>query len=195
MSIDVPRPIVQFVKTRENPKRYAHSVRVAETADTLALNHGEDRRKAFIAGFLHDLGRDIPEEELIPRARKYFPVFEWEEKRPVVVHGKAGAALAKDELGIENPEILEAVAYHTTGKPGMGNIAKIVFIADAVEPGRTHITKDLYNRMLTIPLDTAVFELLKRKLVYLEGKHTDVAENTIRLYNELAPREVDKIEA
>jgi HD superfamily phosphohydrolase YqeK len=49
--------------------------------------------------------------------------------------------------------------------------------------------------MLTVPLDTAVFELLKRKLDYLEGNHTDVAENTIRLYNELAPREVDKIEA
>jgi len=195
MSIDIPRHILQFVKAHEQPKRYEHSMRTAETADLLAEKHGENRKKAAVAGILHDIGRDIPKEDLIATARKHFPIFAWEEAQPVVAHGKAGASLVKDELKIEDPEILEAIAYHTTGNPGMGNLAKIIFIADAIEPGRKHITDSFYNRILHVSLDAAIFKILNRKLDYLEGKHTNVAENTVKLYNELALREVDRIEA
>ena len=118
-------------------KRYAHTQRVAETAERLAEFHGLDSKKARLAGLLHDTAREVGKEELLRVAEEDdLAVGDFEHERPMLLHGPVAAELARRELGVKDGEILDAVRAHTTGEPGMGALALTLFVADKVEPGR-----------------------------------------------------------
>jgi predicted HD superfamily hydrolase involved in NAD metabolism len=120
-----------------NKSRYQHSLAVAETAKKLADHWGEDPQKAELAGFLHDLGRSYDAHEYIDLCQKYgLKVSQRERCNPILLHAPLGAYMAEKELGIADTDILEAIAYHTLGKIGMSDLAKIIFLADVIEPGR-----------------------------------------------------------
>ena len=98
--------------------RYEHSIGVAYTAAALAMAHDEDMIKAYTAGLLHDCAKCLDEEERERACRKYkVELTEMEKEFPFLIHSKLGAVLAKEKYGIEDPEILSSIRYHTTGKP------------------------------------------------------------------------------
>ena len=128
---------IEIIKARLDQERFRHSLGVAKTAQELAERNGVDTETAFLAGILHDYGKNIEPKELIKIAEKQRLIIDIVEKEnPFLLHGPVGAYLIEVELGVSDPQIFEAVYYHTTGKPNMGKLAQIIYIADLIEPNR-----------------------------------------------------------
>ena len=126
-----------YARERLSNRRYAHTLRVAETAERIAEIHGLDSKKARLAGLLHDAAREVGKEELLRVAEEDdLAVGDFEHERPMLLHGRVAAELARRDLGVKDGEILDAVRAHTTGEPEMGPLALTLFVADKVEPGR-----------------------------------------------------------
>ena len=121
------------------PKRYEHTLGVANTACNLAFCYGDEKlqKQAYLAGLLHDCAKYYTGEEQIALCEQYqIPFTEIESENTALIHAKLGAYLAKERYGITEPEILSAIACHTTGKPAMTTLEKILYIADFIEPNR-----------------------------------------------------------
>ncbi len=164
--------------------RYEHTEGVMYTAAALAMRYGEDMEKAQVAGLLHDCAKCIPDAKKMKLCLKNgIPMTEAEQKSPFLLHAKLGAFIAKDKYGIEDEEILEAIACHTTGKPGMSQLDKIIFISDYIEPMRTK-APDLADvrRLAFEDIDLALFKILSDTLAYLKNSPKSIDSMTMRAY-------------
>jgi predicted HD superfamily hydrolase involved in NAD metabolism len=161
------------------PVRFTHARRVAALARELAERHGYDGQKAFLAGILHDLTRDVEPSHLLQTAVSFGIVKHEEEVLvPVLLHGPVAARLAAGEFGVHDPEVLEAIAVHSTGAPGMGGVAQAVYVADAVEPGRTYPAAAEGRRLAGRDLRQAVAFVAWQTLCYLEQNGRPVDPRT-----------------
>lgn len=123
------------LKNRLSPMRYEHSLSVSFTCMSLAMRYGYDMNKAELAGLMHDCGKRFSDEVILKKCLKHgIPVTESENKALAVLHAKYGAWLAENKYQIRDEEILSAIACHTTGKPDMTTLDKILYIADYIEP-------------------------------------------------------------
>ena len=120
-----------------NPHRFAHSLAVAVTARNLALRYRADPLLAEQAGLLHDCAKCLPLADMQQIARQDHltddPDFL---SSGALLHSVVGARVARDAYGVGNPDILEAIAFHNTGAPGMSRLAMCVCLADYIEPNR-----------------------------------------------------------
>lgn len=125
--------------------RIDHILRVEQMAQQLAQAHNVDVQKAAAAGLMHDLAKYFKPQKLLDMARaaglEIDPV---SEATPHLLHADVGAIVAKETFGVEDQEILSAIANHTLGTPGMDALSCIVFLADSLEPGRGD-TPELVN--------------------------------------------------
>ncbi len=122
--------IQQDLERRLSPKRYAHTMRVMAESERIAHMVGADPVRCSLAGLLHDAAREFT-------ASQYLWIgIDTHNKETILLHGAASALLAQKRYGVQDEDILQAIACHTTGKPGMNQIAQIVFVADYTEPGR-----------------------------------------------------------
>lgn len=129
--------IKKALKKKLKKERYEHTIGVMYTAASLAMSHGADIEKALTAGLLHDCGKYCSAEDQLKYCRKKgISLSESELAMPALIHSKLGAYLAEHEYGITDSEILSAITYHTTGRPGMTLLEKIIYIADYIEPNR-----------------------------------------------------------
>jgi predicted HD superfamily hydrolase involved in NAD metabolism len=118
--------------------RYQHSVRVARCADLLAQRHGLAAHKARLAGMLHDLARLYSPARLLAECEaRGLGIGPAEREHPMLLHARLGAAIAREQFGVEDGEVLSAIAKHTTGAPEMSPLDCIVYLADSLEPGRS----------------------------------------------------------
>lgn len=134
-----PDSILTCLSSTLRPKRYEHTLGVANTASNLACCYGDEKlqEQAFLAGLLHDCAKYYTGKEQIALCEQYqIPFTEIESENTALIHAKLGAYLAKERYGITEPEILSAIACHTTGKPAMTILEKIIYIADFIEPNR-----------------------------------------------------------
>ncbi|MDO4300894.1 MAG: bis(5'-nucleosyl)-tetraphosphatase (symmetrical) YqeK [Clostridia bacterium] len=121
------------------PKRYKHTQGVAQEALQLAKRYDIDSDKAYLAGLLHDCAKCLTDEEKLELCDKYGLILDDILKsQPDLTHSFLGAKIAEKEYGINDNEILDAIAYHTTGRPDMSMLEKIIFIADYIEPNRDY---------------------------------------------------------
>lgn len=161
-------------------KRYLHSVAVAHLAAAYAVSQGYDPERALIAGILHDCAKAYSDEQLVADCEKYaISVTDVERRNGFLLHGKLGAYYARKQYYITDSEILSSISYHTTGRPGMSDLEKAVFLADYLEPFRTQPTEPALNKIRRIAfedIDKAVYLALKNTLRYLEstGQETDM---------------------
>lgn len=156
----------------ENPKRFRHSLGVADTAMCLAACHGADMLKAYTAGILHDNAKYIDYDKQIKMCDDLgMGITRIERDNPYLLHAKVGAYLAGEKFGINDLSITEAIKWHTTGKPAMNKIEMIIFIADYIEPMR-HTAKNLEDIRKTafISLEETVFKILGDTLDLLKAK-------------------------
>ena len=101
-----------------------------------------------------------------------------------MLHGRVGAWLAGHRYGVEDPEILSAIEWHTTGKPDMTLLEKIVFTADYIEPGRDQAPNLAWLRQLAFTdIDQAVCEILKQTLDYLRDQGGEIDPATEVTYS------------
>ncbi len=160
-----------YARGRLSDKRYAHTLRVAETAERLAKLHGLDPERARLAGLLHDTAREIGKEELLRVAQEDgLAVGDFERERPILLHGPVAAELAREDLGVEDGEILDAVRAHTIGEPGMGPLALALFVADKIEPGREQSGVEDLRELAPVSLHRAARAALEDSVSYNERR-------------------------
>lgn len=160
-----------YARGRLSDKRYAHTLRVAETTEHLAKLHGLDSERARLAGLLHDTAREVGMEKLLRVAKEDgLPVGDFERERPILLHGPVAAELAREDLGVEDGEILDAVRAHTTGKPGMGPLALALFVADKIEPGREQPGVEDLRALASVSLHQAARAALEDSISYNERR-------------------------
>lgn len=174
------------LKKQLKKERYIHTIGVMYTAASMAMRYDEDIEKAMTAGLLHDCGKFAPPGEQIRLCKKYdLPLGESELQMPALIHAKLGVYLAKEIYGICDGDILNAILYHTTGRPDMTMLEKIIFLADYIEPGRKMIPGlSKVRRLAFTDIDQAVCFCSKQTLSYLErsGRPIDPMTRETFLY-------------
>lgn len=119
--------------------RLRHILRVEQMAIALAAHHQVDVNQAGQAGLLHDLAKYFKPERLLTMAREAgLEIDPVDEANPHLLHAEVSALVARDELGIRDEAVLNAIRNHTLGCPGMSRLSCVVFLADSLEPGRGH---------------------------------------------------------
>lgn len=177
--------MIRAVQKELKYARFIHTLGVAETAAALAVRHGCDMHKAETAGILHDCAKymDVGKMESLCR-KEGLEISPLEKGNPALLHSKAGSILARTKYGVEDPDILEAIRYHTTGKPDMSMLEKIVFIADYIEPGRDQAPHlDEIRKAAFEDLDKALCMILKDTLSYLRENEREIDFLTQKTYD------------
>jgi len=177
--------IKECLKKQLKENRYLHSLGVEEVACDMAAIYGYDMEKAALAGILHDCAKYLSDEELIRECEKYgLPISAIERKCAFLLHAKVGALYARVMYGIEEEEILDAINYHTTGRPQMTLLEKIIFTADYIEPYRKPLPRiDIIRETAYTDLDQAVVMILENTLSYLSDIDGEIDTITVDTYH------------
>ena len=172
------------IKKELEEKRFEHTLGVAYTAANLAFVNDYDEKKAFIAGLLHDSAKCLSHKKrLIICKKNHLDISKVEEENPVLLHSKVGAYLAEKKYGISDLDIKNAILYHTTGRPDMGLLEKIIYVADFIEPHRKKLPRLFEIRKMAFEnLDKAVFMILESSLKYLEKGSLQIDPKTEETY-------------
>ncbi len=189
MAKDILPSLRKEMEKTQDKKRYEHTLGVTYTAASLAMcQQGatlEDVKRAEIAGILHDCAKCLSNEKKIKLCKKRgLEISLAEERNPFLLHAKTGAYLAREKYGISDEDILNAIRFHTTGKPGMSLLEKIIFVSDYIEPGRTHSARlPELRRLAFLDLDKAFLEILKDTLQYLQTTENEIDPMTQKTYD------------
>ena len=186
MTIEEMRALLQ---QSLKPKRYEHSVRVYETALKMAEHYHADVKKVAVAALIHDCGRRIPKEDSVVKAKELgIPVDPVEEAQPILLHAKLGVYYAVHEYGVnpEDREVLDAIRYHSTGTADMTETARIVFLADLIEPGRDFEGVEAIREASFRDLDRGMFLSYENTIRYLLDDGLLIHPDAIAGYNRLA---------
>jgi nicotinate-nucleotide adenylyltransferase len=172
------------VRESLSPSRFIHSRNTALMARDFARRWGLDQEAAYLAGIAHDMAKPLDPEALLALAREDGnKISSMEQKNPHLLHGRAAAVLLQKYFGIHNRDVLEAVAFHTTGKKDMPDLARAVFIADKIEFSRPGVPSRL--RDLAEQADCGAGELLRAVAEYalrgLKTRGLEAAEETLGL--------------
>jgi len=153
-------------------RRYRHTLGVIETAILLAARHGVNLRKAYLAALLHDYAKEFKEDEKRALCKKFaIPLDPIQDQYVNLVHGQLGAEFARRSFNIDDPDILEAIIYHTTGRAGMGPLEQIIKIADNIEPNRPDYPElEIIRNLSMVDLSSAAAASIKKDIRYTESK-------------------------
>lgn len=185
--------IKKKLEKRLDRERYEHTLGVMYTSAALAMRYDSHIEKALTAGLLHDCAKCFSNTEKLKMCRKHgIPVSDTEEKNPGLLHAKLGAYLAEKEYHIKDEDILNAIAYHTTGRPDMSLLEKIVYISDYMEPGRVELPNMKEVRRLAFAdIDECMHRILADSLVYLKSRDICIdvmTEKTYEYYKDLTEK-------
>jgi predicted HD superfamily hydrolase involved in NAD metabolism len=176
---------LKLVKVQLTDHRYQHTLGVMETAIALAKQYGGDEQKAESAAIFHDYAKFRPKDEMKEIIiEQGFPqnLLEYNSE---LWHAPAGAYLAEKEAGIIDPEVLEAIRFHTSGRPGMTLLDKIIYLADYIEPGRHFPGVEEVRNVAKENLDKALIMAVKNTIIFLLKKNQTVYPETFYTYNDL----------
>lgn len=176
------------MKKTLDAKRYVHTLGVEYTAAALAMRYDVSIRKARIAGLLHDCAKCLSDEKKLSICEKHnIVVNEVERRNPFLLHGKVGSFLAMEEYQICDSDIINAILNHTTGRPEMSPLEKIIFIADYIEPDRKQAPNlDSIRKEAFLDLDKTLLMILEDTLNYLKSTGTEIdpmTEKTLKYYH------------
>lgn len=149
----------KFLKAHLSAKRYGHSVNVATECRKLAQKYGEDPDKAYFAGLLHDICKELPDDEQKELVEKSgFTVCREELETRSLWHAIAGAYFIKTQFGIEDIDILNSIRFHTVGRAGMSRLEEIVFLGDLISAERSYKDVDKMRKLAYTSLNQAMLE-------------------------------------
>ena len=167
--------------------RFKHSKNVAKEAVRLAKKYGADAEKAEIAGILHDATKESSEDEQMKLIEKAgIELTPLERSSHKLWHAISGAAFVQVELGITDPDIINAIRYHTTGRSGMSLLEKVIFIADFTSAERDYDGVDKMRKAADKNLDEAVLEGMAFTISDLAQRKLTIAPDTFMGYNEVS---------
>ncbi|MBF6625083.1 bis(5'-nucleosyl)-tetraphosphatase (symmetrical) YqeK [Aerococcaceae bacterium zg-BR9] len=170
------------------PSRYQHVLRVEQTAIELAKANQVDIEKASIAALMHDYAKDYPLDEMKQLALQYWDEPLLQKAGGNIWHGFAAATLAKEQYGVTDTNILNAIAVHTIGWYEMTPLMSVIFIADYMEPGRDFPGVEVVRQLTQQSLDQAVGYKLTHNIQYLLQQQQPLFLPTIDFYNQWIQR-------
>lgn len=174
-------------------KRYKHSLAVYDTAIELASAHKLNVEKVAVSALLHDCGREVAGRDSLAKAAELgIAVDETEANQPILLHAKLGVYYAQHKYGVEDPEILEGILYHTTGAKDMTPLAMAVYLADLLEPTRDFPGIDEMRRLAKQDMERAMMRAYAQTIRYLLEYDLLVHPNCIYGYNQLAAKYKNK---
>ena len=176
--------ILEYIRMNLKESRLQHTYRVAETAVTMARREGADVGKAEIAALLHDCARNLPPEKLNSLVEELGLPDRYRDNVNLS-HSKAGAAFAGRLFNIDDREILDAISYHTTGRCRMTTLEKIVFLADAIEPGRDYPGVEAIRDAAEESLDRGCLKSLEGTIEFLKAADKFIDNDTIEAFNDI----------
>lgn len=167
-------------------KRRPHVIGCCETAEQLALRWGEDPAAARRAGILHDITKALSPQAQLAVCDRYGAVLTpFARTHPKMLHAKSGAVIAERIFG-EDPKVCDAICWHTTGKPNMTLLEKIIYLADYMEPNRGFPGVERLRAVIWDDLDAALLEGLSMSLTNLRARKKPIDENTMAAWQYLA---------
>jgi len=185
MNINDFEGIIKKVKKAQTKQRYDHTIGVAYTAASLAMKYEIRIEQAFLAGILHDCAKCFSDQKLLEKCDKNNIIISgFERENPYLLHSKLGAFYASRKYSVKNQDILNAIIYHTTGKPNMSMLEKIIFVADYIEPNRYKADNlDKIRKISFENINMSVFIILKDTIDYLTKNNLPIDNTSIETYD------------
>jgi predicted HD superfamily hydrolase involved in NAD metabolism len=178
--------IAALLREKLPEKRYNHTLGVAYLAAAIAMNYGEDYDSAMLAGMLHDCAKCYSDEFMVSECEKNNVMLTESEKRtPSLIHSKLGAYYAQTMYNVHDENILNAIRFHTTGRPRMTFLEKNIFLSDYIEVHRMQNTSpnlDIIRKTAFTDLDRAVLYALENTIGYLKANKYEIEHTTIDTY-------------
>lgn len=187
------KKIKKYLKKHLTKDRYHHTLGVAYTAIAMAMRYNPETgnsnfiKRAEIAGLLHDCAKCMDNDKKLRICeRNNIPYNSFEASHPYLLHGRVGAYIAQTKFDIHDEDILQAITWHTTGRPDMALLEKIIFIADYIEPSRNPIPElDEIRQLAFIDIDKAMEKILSNTLKFLESKGNPIDKMTQTTYDSI----------
>ena len=187
MSVYDNEDIIETLRIKLSKKRFTHSLNVAEAAVKLARLHGADTEKAYLAGLVHDICKEIPHDEQLLMAKNCGRDFtDTESLVPPLYHSAAGAYYCENVLGIHDEDILNAVRFHTTGRKDMSRLEEVIFLADLISAERDYKDVDEMRRLAYEDIDKAMLAALKFQIGDVLKKGSVIPVHATEAYNRYA---------
>lgn len=165
-----------------SPDRIAHTAGCESEAVMLAKRWGDDPETAAAAGILHDITKKLNSDEQLILCKKYGIILDNAElSNPKLLHAKTGAAFAKELFGVSG-DIYEAIRWHTTGKPDMTLLEKIIYLADYIEPTRDFPGVEALRALAYKDIDDAMAMALEMSLEDITSRNIEPYKDTIEAY-------------
>lgn len=177
---------LELVRQQLPEKRYIHTLGVVKSAKELAQRYGVDADKAELAAIYHDYAKYRPLDEMEQIIKDYHLPAELLTANTELWHAPVGAVLVHEEAGVEDEEILSAIRYHTSGRTGMTELEKIIYLADYIEPGRSFPGVDEVRAIAKQSLDDAVMKAIGNTIAFLISKQQMIYPDTFHAYNDFA---------
>lgn len=175
-----------LLKKTLKPKRYTHTMNVIDSAEMLADLYGCDRQKAHLAALLHDCAKNFTPEKLLSIADEAgLEIDEITALEPQLLHGPVGAVVARDDFGVSDQDVLNAIQYHTTGCPDMTKLEKIIYLADFIEADRAYKGVEKLRECARQDLDDAMILAFSNTIRYIASISGLIHPRTIIARNDL----------
>ena len=177
----------EIVKSKMSLKRFTHSLGVVEMAARLAKIYDADVEKCRVAALLHDICKEMDMDYIKNICKNNFmdELSEEDLENNEILHGFAGAYYVKNELGIDDEEIINAIKYHTVGAENLTLVEKIVYSADAIEYGRSYPSVDELRINTFKNLDKGILCEIEHKESFLKSLGKKSHPNTEKFKKEL----------
>ena len=171
------------IKEALSEKRFKHSEGVVNRAIEYAKVYGVDIETVKLVAIAHDIAKELPEEQERAYIAQYnIMLDEIEQISHNLVHAKLGACICKDKYGFTE-DMVNAVRYHTTGRPNMSMLEKIIYLADATDPNRNYEDMDYYVDTIKNNIDIGMREVSKWVVSHLLENNNIVHLDSVRCYN------------
>ncbi|MDP4083439.1 MAG: bis(5'-nucleosyl)-tetraphosphatase (symmetrical) YqeK [Bacillota bacterium] len=179
---------LEIVKKQITEHRYLHTIGVMETANKLAQLYGANEKKAEMSAVFHDYAKFRPKEEMKEIILEQGMPEDLLQYNSELWHAPVGAFLVEKEVGITDPEVLDAIRYHTSGRPNMTKLEKVIYLADYIEPGRIFPGVDEVRQLASTDLDRALIKAIQNTIMFLLKKGQQVYPATFHTYNDLVSK-------
>lgn len=177
--------VERTLKNEQSARRWRHTEGVAETAAEIARRHDLPVKRCRLAGLLHDCAKELVSpslEELVERGAVDVDGFTL--RTPGLHHTVLGTWRAREEFGVEDTEVLEAIRYHSHGACGMGTIAAVIFLADWIEPNRSFAERETLAQQSRTDLEGALLATAAAKMMRGLSRQRAVHPLALAYYNE-----------
>lgn len=158
-----------------NPNRVAHVLGCRDTAVALAKRWGADETDAARAGILHDITKAIDGPLQLTLCEAYGKILDdFSRKYPKTLHALTGSLVAERIFG-ENKAVVDAIAYHTTGKADMNLLEMIIYVADYMEPNRDFPGVETLRQLAFSDIQAALRLGLEMTMEHLKEQGSEVS--------------------